>query len=63
MTTLDAIILILIRYQTTLDVAILLATLDAVPEAMLDVDHDTWDDSHSHDVYMHNYVIISAVML
>ena len=45
-TTLDAIILILIRHQKTLDVAILLARLDVVPEATLDVDHDTWDDSH-----------------
>ena len=62
MTTVNAIILILIRLQTTLDAAIVLMTLDAVPEATLDVDHDTWDDSHSHDMYLHTYVIISTVM-
>ena len=53
---------ILIHLHTTLDTALQLAALDAVPEATLDMDHDTWDDSHSHDISMHNYVIISTVM-
>ena len=41
-TTLDLIIFILIGHQTTLDTAIQMARLEAVPEVTLDVDHDVY---------------------